>query len=681
MSAKGFLHGADYNPEQWIKYKTSVWQEDMKRAKEAGINELSVGIFSWSFLEPEDGVYTFEWLDEVMDMLHENGIRAILATPSGARPPWMAQKYPSVLRMDHERKPYIFGARHNACYSSPDYQRKVTEMNTRLAQRYANHPALYMWHVSNEYNYECHCPRCQEAFREWLKARYGDVDTLNDSWWNSFWSHRFTDFSQIESPTTPSFLGEWESPNHNLAWRRFCSDHLADFFQLECEPLRKYAPHIPVTANLMHTFPGLDYFELGRRMDVVSWDNYPRWKGDEQDIAISAATSFKHDLMRGTGGQKPFLMMESCPGAVNWDDHNTLPPPGTVLYQGLQAIAHGSDSVQYFQFRAGRGGSEQFHGSVLPPDGNADTRAFREVSEVSRMLEKLAPVCGTVTRNQVALVYDWHVRWALDYAWMGHRFQQKYEETVQDHHTALINAGYGVDVIDQMSDLSPYRAVVAPMLYLLRGDFAKRLTDFAKAGGLVYLTYMSGYVDEEDLRFLTRPPLEELTGVRTDEIDAFTQGHENHLEWRGKTYPVKDVAQLSTAIGAQVLAAYPKQFYQGMPLFTRNTVGTGACYTLQARLSTDGLCAVLGDILQGHGVEPLFRHLPSGVTPAARYAQDGTRYLFLLNSRREPVKLRLPCAMQNVVTGEMYLPEDDTPGFDSPITLPAFSVTTLTEVE
>jgi len=666
MAAKRFLHGADYNPEQWIKYKREVWKQDMERAKQAGVNELSVGIFSWSFLEPEDGVYDFSWLDEVMDMLHENGIRAILATPSGARPPWMAKKYPSVLRMDHERKPNVFGGRHNACYSSPDFRRKVTEINTQLAKRYANHPALYMWHVSNEYNYECHCPRCQEALRDWLRARYHTIDNLNDSWWNTFWSHRFSDFSQVESPTTPSMLGEWESPNHNLAWRRFCSDHLAAFFELECEPLHKYTPNIPVTANLMHTFPGLDYFDLGRRMDVVSWDNYPRWKGDEEDVAISAATSFKHDLMRGTGGQKPFLMMESCPGAVNWGDHNTLPPPGTVLYQGMQALAHGSDSVQYFQFRAGRGGSEQFHGAVLSPDGSDQTRAFREVSETGRMLEKLDEIAGSKTDNKVALVYDWHVRWALDYAWLGHRFDQKYEETVQAHHTALTAAGYGVDVIDQLSDLTPYKAVVAPMLFLLRDGFAQRLTNFAKAGGVVMLTYLSGYVDEEDLRYMDTPPLEALTGVRVDECDAFTHGHENSFLWRDVQWPIKEVAQLSTPITAQVLADYQQQFYKGMPTLTRNAVEKGYCYTLQARTHIDCLTAVYQDLLQSHGIEPLVGGLPAGVIATARYGADGQRYLFLLNSQREPVSAALPAGLTNLLTGETT--QGDT-------VLNAFSVT------
>ncbi len=668
MAETFFLHGADYNPEQWMKMKETVWPEDMRRAKEAGVNVLSVGIFSWAFLEPEDGVYDFSWLDEVMDMLHQNGLKAILATPSGSRPPWMAKKYPSVLRMNSERKPFVYGGRHNACYSSPDYRRKVTEMNTRLAQRYASHPALHMWHVSNEYNNDCHCPRCQQAFQLWLKERYGTIDNLNESWWNTFWSHRFSSFDQVESPTTPSFLGESESPNHNLAWRRFCSDHLLDFFEHEIAPLRQYTPNIPVTTNLMSTFPGIDYFALGRRMDVVSWDNYPRWKNDERDRGLSEWASFCHDLMRGCGSQKPFLMMESCPGAVNWDSVNTLPPPGAVKYQSLQAIAHGSDSVQYFQFRAGRGGSEQFHGSILPPDGSTDTRAFREVCSVADALRGIKAACGSKTRNQVALVYDWHARWALDYAWTAHRFHQKYEETVQSHHAALCRAGYGVDIIDQKSDLTPYRAVIAPMIFLLQEGFAERLTTFAQAGGLVYLTYMSGYVDAEMLRWVTLPPLEKLTGLRTDELDAWDKGHENHFCWQGREWPIHEMAQLCTLKGAEALAVYENQFYKGLPVLTRNHVGDGLCYTLQARVETDCLTHVLGGLLKENGILPLMEGLPEGVTATARYGADGSKYLFLMNSNREPVTLQAEGYWQRMEDGAEITGET---------TLDAFTVTTF----
>jgi beta-galactosidase len=268
----------------------------------------------------------------------------------------------------------------------------------------------------------------------------------------------------------------------------------------------------------------------------------------------------------------------------------------------------------------------------------------------------------------VALVYDWHVRWALDYAWTAHRFHQKYEETVQSHHAALQRAGYGVDIIDQTSDLSPYKAVIAPMVFLLREGFAERLTAFAREGGLVYLTYMSGYVDEEDLRFVTTPPLEALTGVRTDELDAWDKGHENCFLWQGREWPIHEVAQLCTLKGAEALAVYENQFYKGLPVLTRNPVGKGLCFTLQARVETGCLTAVLGGLLQEHGVEPLVKELPAGVTASARYGADGTEYLFLQNANREAAVCALP---------DSWVRLDRTGTAGGEIRLDAFSIAVL----
>jgi len=264
---QALLHGGDYNPEQWLDRKDDIWKKDMELAHKAGINTLTVGIFSWAHLEPEEGKFDFAWLDQVMDMLHNNGIKAILATPSGARPPWLAQTYPEVLRMDNERKHNLYGGRHNHCLTSPVYREKVAAMNERLAMRYGKHPALIMWHISNEYGGECHCPLCQKAFQEWLKERYGSIDKLNDAWWNQFWAHNYNRFDQVESPTSPSWLGENESHGQKLAWRRFVSHQHLSFYKNEVAPLKRITPDIPCTTNLMSTYPVIDYFALGKLMD------------------------------------------------------------------------------------------------------------------------------------------------------------------------------------------------------------------------------------------------------------------------------------------------------------------------------------------------------------------------------------------------------------------------------
>ncbi|MBR6571109.1 MAG: beta-galactosidase, partial [Clostridia bacterium] len=658
-----------YNPEQWMEQKETIWKQDMQYAREAGINTLSIGIFSWAFLEPEDGVYDFSWMDEVMDNLAANGIKAVLATPSGARPAWLAKKYPSVLRMTENRLPNVFGGRHNACYSSPDYERKVTEINTRLAERYKDHPALMMWHVSNEYNNDCHCPRCQERFRDWCKARYGTIDNLNRAWWNSFWSHKYTSFDEIISPSS---LGEEENVAHLLAWRRFSSDNLVRFFKTEIEPLRRITPNVPVTANLMGTFTGLDYYALGRAMDISSWDNYPAWVGDERDLEVARISSFKHDLMRGVCDQKPFLMMESSPSSVNWHTINPLRKPGTVLYQGLQAIAHGSDSVQYFQFRAGRGGSEQYHGAVVDRTGTTRTRTFREVAEVGATLKQLKAVAGSETRNQIALLYDWHVRWAVDGAWMLHRHHQKYEETVRDFHIELGRLGYGVDMVDEMSDLSGYKVLIAPMAYIMRPGFGDKLKAFVAGGGTLITTYVTGYVNDELLTYMDADPspVNEITGMHVDECDALDDRTFGHFHWNGKKYSIKEMAELATPTTAQTLAVYADRFYATQPCFTVNEYGKGRCYYIAVRTDADFLNDALRYMLGEANLKPILPALPEGTWATERYQEDGKRFVFVQNGTHEKKTVTLPKAMKDAVSGKMVYEQ---------VELGELSVTVLTD--
>lgn len=626
------LHGGDYNPEQWLDQKDEIWKKDMEFARKAGINTLSVGIFSWARLETEEGKYDFAWLDQVMDMLQANGIKAILATPSGARPPWLAQKYPEVLRVNSERQQHLYGGRHNHCLTSPAYREKAAAINEALALRYGRHPALGMWHISNEYGGECHCPLCQKAFQKWLEERYGTVENLNHAWWNDFWAHRVGSFDQIQSPTSPSWLGENESHGLLLAWRRFTSHQHCDFYLNEVAPLKRITPDIPCTTNLMSTYPIIDYFALGKCLDRSSWDNYPIWTGTKEDAQVGRHTAFNHDLMRGVGGGKPFLMMESSPGPVNWQQVNALRRPGTVLLQGLQAIAHGSDTVQYFQFRKSRGGVEKFHGALVDHEGSGNTRMFREVVTVGETLRKLRPVTGSAPENRITLVYDWENRWALSDARFG-LVDKGYEATVRAHHSALVQAGFGVDIIDQTGDLSGYALVSAPMSYMLRGDFANKVQAFVKRGGTFVLTYVSGYVDEEDLCFLGGfpGPLRNVAGVWAEEVDALFPGMRNSFTWQGKTYEAFDFCELAHPETAQALTAYEKDFYQGMPALTVNAFGSGRCYYIAARTGEDFLMDFYRHAAKEAGVAPLVPELPLGMGAAKRIGENGREYLFLMN--------------------------------------------------
>ena len=372
------LHGGDYNPEQWLD-RPDILKKDIEYFKKAHINTVSVGIFSWAVLEPEEGKYNLGWLEEIIDNLYKEGISTILATPSGARPKWMTDKYPEVLRMDPDRTRRFFGGRHNHCYTSPVYRQKVHDMDKLLSQRLGSHPGVILWHISNEFGGECYCPLCQQKFREWLKEKYGTIEKLNSSWCTTFWSHIYNSFDQIEAPSPK---GENELHALKLDWNRFVTDRTIDFIKGEVAAIREGGSELPVTANLMYDYNGLDYKKFRDVLDVVSWDNYPSWhKKEEFFTAIDAG--MQHDLMRSIKNQ-PFLLMESCPSATNWKPINKLKKPGMMLAASLQAVAHGSDSVLYFQLHQSQGASEKFHGAVIDHYGGEDTGEQRRVCYACR---------------------------------------------------------------------------------------------------------------------------------------------------------------------------------------------------------------------------------------------------------------------------------------------------------
>lgn len=641
------LHGADYNPEQWQHYP-EVLAEDIRLMKLAKCNVMSVGIFSWVSLEPEEGVFTFEWLDRILDSFAENGIYAFLATPSGARPAWMSQKYPEVLRVEANRVRNLHGFRHNHCATSPVYREKVRIMNTKLAEHYANHPAVIGWHISNEFGGDCHCDYCQEAFRAWVQDKYGTLDKLNHAWWTTFWSHTVTDWSQIESPAPH---GETQVHAMNLDWRRFVTDQTADFIKHEIVPLKAANPAIPVTTNLMEFFEGLNYWKFADLLDVISWDSYPTWHDREGDDSRQAAkVAMMHDIIRSIKGGKPWMLMESTPSLTNWQDVSKLKRPGMHLLSSLQAVAHGSDTVQYFQWRKSRGSSEKLHGAVVDHVGHEHTRVFGDVTEVGNALEKLEEVIGTSVPAEAAVIFDWENRWGINDSQGPRNKGVKYEETAEAHYLALWEQGVPVDVIHMDADFSKYKLLVAPMLYMVRSGVGERIQKFVENGGVFVATYWSGIVDEHDLCFLGGfpGPLRKTLGIWSEEIDGLHDHDRNHilpvegneLDLQGE-YEAVELCDLIHTEGAEVLAVYGSDFYAGRPALTVNRLGQGKAYYIASRNIGLFHSHFYRSLIDDAGISKALNvKLPHGVNTAIR--TDGVHdYIFILNFTHEPQKITL----------------------------------------
>lgn len=646
------LHGGDWNPDQWL-HEPQVIVEDFRLMREAGCNTFSIGIFAWSQLEPEEGRYTFEWLDGIMDGLAKNGLRAFLATPSGAKPRWMSEKYPEVRRINVEGRREPHGARHNHCFTSPVYREKTRAIDARMAERYGKHPALAAWHISNEFSGSCYCELCLAAFQAWLQARYGTLEKLNHAWWTSFWSQTYQDWKQLDPRDSPL-------DGLLLDWDRFVTHQTVDFMKNEVAPLRATTPHLPVTTNMMGMFSGLDYRRFAEVCDRMSWDSYPHLHGDESWKQVPNL-SFVHDLYRSMKGGLPFILMESTPSQTNWFHTPQLKRPGQHRQEMLHAIGHGADTAMYFQWRKGQGGFEKFHGAVVDHEGSTGSRVFRDVAQLGADLPKLDAVVGTTVRPEVAVVHDWEIRWALSHAqgprqgrgdWFS-RFDKEYLATCVDHYRPFWKLGVSVDVIESTQPFDRYRLLVAPMLFMLQPGVADRLRSFVTAGGTLVLTYLSGVQNETGLVYRGGWPgggLRDLAGVWVEEVDSLYPNPPQRIVMKAGNalglageHPVREYCERLHAEKATVLASYQSDFYAGMPCLTVNAVGPGRVYYLATRPAEEAfhdafVRALARDLKLARCLEVA---MPEGMSVQKR-SGDGRTFLFIHNFKAVEQDLDLP---------------------------------------
>lgn len=644
-----FLHGGDYNPDQW---PSEVWKEDMRLMAKANCNCMTVGVFSWAQIEPQEGQFNWDWLDTIFDRLHEIGSRVILATPTAAQPPWMSRQYPEVLRVGLDGRRFQHSQRVRWCPSSPIYREKCRAMNRRLAERYGKHPALLLWHLSNEYNSYCYCDLCRKGFQQWLKQKYSTLENLNAQWYTAFWGHTLSDWS--EAPV-PHSLGD--DPNDfvtchgmHLDWRRYQSERVCDFIRNEKAPLQEITPDIPTTTNLMGFYEALDYWKIAREVDIISWDSYPE-PTDQPDMWCQMArTAMEHDLNRSLGGGKPFLLMESSPDSVNWRPYMKLKRPGLHRLFSAQAVAHGADSIQYFQWRKGRGGGEKFHGAVVDHSGRDDTRVFRDVAEVGAMLSKIEAVLGATVQAEVALVIDWENRWAIENI-QGpiKRSERQYIETCLEHYMPFWQRGVPVDIVDQTADFEGYRMVIASMPYLLRPGFSDKMDAFVQDGGTFVSTYWCGMVNENDLCFLGGfpGPLREMLGIWIEETDILYDSESAHVRAESGNalglsgeWEASHICGLPHAESAEVVARYTDQFYAGRPAITVNTHGKGRAWHIAFRADNSLHDPFYESLIREMGLVSAVEALPEGVSAQVRRDEE-SEFLFLMNFSKETRALSL----------------------------------------
>lgn len=444
------LYGGDYNPEQWPE---EIWEEDMRLFKLAGIDEVTLNVFSWAALQPSEDTYNFEKLDKIMDLVEANGLKVFLATSTAAHPAWMAKRHPDILRTEFSGMKRKFGSRHNSCQNSPTYQKYSVLLAKKLAERYGERECVIGWHICNEYGGECYCENCEKQFRVWLKKKYGTIEEVNKAWDTSFWGHTFYDWDEI---VLPNMLSEHFEPDRttfqgiSLDYRRFNSEGMLKCYQAEAAAIRSVVPDAKITTNLMGFYKPLDYQMWAKSMDFISWDNYPANEDPYSRIAMN------HDLMRGIKGGQPFVLMEQTPSVTNWLAYNALKRPGVMRLWSYQAMAHGADAVLFFQMRRSIGACEKYHGAVIDHVGTENTRVFREISQLGKELQQLGDkTLGARSRAKAAILVDWDNWWAIEYS-AGPSRDLKYLDEVFLYYRALEEQNYAVDIIGvEESDALP----------------------------------------------------------------------------------------------------------------------------------------------------------------------------------------------------------------------------------
>ncbi|MFF5175620.1 beta-galactosidase [Micromonospora sp. NPDC000089] len=636
----GISLGCDYNFEQW---PPDIWAEDVALMRSAGVDLVAVNIFGWSSIEPRPGEYDFRGLDSIVALLHDNGIRVNLGTGTSSPPPWLTTRHPEILPEAVDGSTRFPGGRQAWCPSSPIYREHALALVEQVAVRYGAHPAVALWHVSNElgcHNALCYDDASASAFRAWLRRRYGSIEALNEAWGTSFWSQRYSDFAEILPPKLALSL---RNPGQLLDFHRFSSDELLDHYRAEAAVLRRHT-RAPITTNFMVTahIRALDYWSWAPEMDVIANDHYLDHRLGDPDAELS----FAADLTRGLAGGRPWILMEHSTGAVNWQPYNLAKEPGQLVRNSLTHVARGADSVCFFQWRASTQGAEKFHSAMVPHAGT-DTATWRQVLDLSSTLGALAEVAGTTVRADVAILFDWQAWWATDTEARPSK-DVRYLDQVHATYRALRGLGHTTDVVAPGTDLSRYGLVVVPCLHLVSDEDAAAINGYVAGGGHAVVTFYSGIVDAADKVRRGGYPgaFREMLGVVTEEFVPLLPGDRVTLTGGATASLWTERLRATTAVTVDSYADGP---LPGVPAVTRNSYGQGASWYVATALDDDGLRDLLRSAGRAAGVRATGPET-DGSVEVVRRTGDGRTYVFVINHGRQDIEH--PVTGRDLLTGE-----------------------------
>ncbi|MFJ1747849.1 beta-galactosidase [Streptomyces sp. NPDC088116] len=643
----GLAFGGDYNPEQWPE---DVWSEDVRLMREAGVTLVSIGIFSWALLEPEPGRYDFGRLDRIVALLHENGIRIDLGTPTVAPPAWFYRAHPEALPVSREGMRYAFGSRGAICHSSTAYRTAAAAITEQLVRRYGSHPALALWHVHNEYGVPvsaCYCENCAAHFRRWLSTTYETVDGVNEAWGTAFWGQSYGSLEEIEPPrATPTVC----NPAHLLDYARFADATMRENFVRERDILHRLSPGIPVTTNFMTALSqcdSVDYWAWGREVDLVTNDHYLITDGRRTQVNLAMTA----DLTRSVAGGAPWLLLEHSTSGVSWQPRNPAKAPGQMARNSLAHVARGSDGAMFFQWRQSRRGAEKFHSSMLPHAGT-DSRVWREVVRLGADLDSLAPLRGTRTVADAAMLWDWQSWWAQRLEWRPSEDHDA-RERADSFYEALYDRHLTIDFAHPEADLSAYPLVVVPALYLASEATGRNLRTYVENGGTLVVSYFSGIVDEHDAVHPGAYPgvLRDVLGLTVEEFSPLGEGERVRITAADGSELTGDVwSEFVVPRGAETLWTYADGLAAGQPAITRHRLGRGTAWYISTRLAPGALDTVLGPAAEDAGLAPR-TDLPRDVEVVRRSGESG-EYVFVVNHTGTDTKVPLPGHGTELLTGE-----------------------------